>query len=300
MRLTRGKAIGALAAAAWFPAGKAGAQTAPELTPIRVASGPSDQVAPLLYAIDAGLFKRAGLDVSIVQMRSGTAVASAVIGGSLDVGAADVVVPILAHSEGVPLTIVAPTLFYDVSNQNVGMLVKGTSSLQSPKDLAGKIVGINALNNSFALATMAWLNHAGVDVKAVKFTEVPPAATGPALEQGRVDATVAYEPIMSGAIAQGARVIGYPFEAFGRRSEPSAYFSSVAWATAHRRELQAFRDVLRAAGQYVSTHEVEIYPLTSKFTGVPVELVAKNKPSVRALTLDPRLIQPYIDAAAKY
>ncbi len=299
--ITRGKAIGAVVAASLLHGSKAGAQSSPELTVIRVASGPTDQVAPLLYAINAGLFRRAGLDVSITLMRSGTEIASAVVGGgSLEVGGGDVVVPILAHSQGVPLTIVAPTLLYDVSNQNVGMLVKGSSTIQSAKDLSGKIIGVSALNNSFALASMAWLDRNGVDIKSVKFTEIPPTTTGPALEQGRVDAMVAYEPIMSGAVAQGARIIGYPFEAFGRRSEPSAYFSSIAWASAHKRELQAFRDVLHTAGQYVSDHETDVYPLTAKFTGLPVEVVAKNKPSVRALSLDPRLIQPYIDAAAKY
>ena len=299
--MNRGEAIGAVLATALLSAREAQAQTPPQLTVIRVASSPNDQVSPLLYGISAGLFRRAGLDVSITSMRNGAEVASAVVGGALEVGASDVVISIEAHSKGVPFTLVGPTVYYDVSNNNVGMLASGSSKITTARDLLGKTIGVNALYNSFALGTMRWIDLAGIDpLNAVKFVEIPIPAIAQALDQGRIDAGIAFEPFLSAAIGQGARLIGYPFENFGHRSEPSAYFSSQSWAAAHRVELQKFRDVLRTAAIYANAHPADTFPLLAKFTDLPPEVVAKTKPSVWAVSLEPALIQPYIDAAAKY
>ena len=57
------------------------AQPAPEH--ILVGASTDDVVRPLLYAVDAGLFKKAGLDVQLVKLPNGAAVAAAVAGGSI-------------------------------------------------------------------------------------------------------------------------------------------------------------------------------------------------------------------------
>jgi NitT/TauT family transport system substrate-binding protein len=301
IRRTRAGAIRVLASTALAALAFADARADEEVATIRIASSPNDQVAPVLYGIEAGLFSRAGLDVSITSMRSGAEIAGAVLGGSLEFGGSDVVAPLIAHAKGIPLVLVAPTLYYDASHPNVAMLVSATSTIRSAADLRGKTIGVNALHNSFALAVMAWLGTAGIDpLNAVQFIEIPPAAEVQALAQGRIDATVAYEPVLSSALAQGAKIIGYPYDAFGRRTEPTAYWASVTWVRDHRSALRRFTDVLRVATTYVAANESAVFPLTAKFTGMPLDVVAKMHPSMRAFALEPAAIQPYIDAAAKY
>ena len=46
----------------------------------------ADDVTPLLWAKATGMFAKAGLDVDIEKLTSGSAVTSAVIGGTLDIG----------------------------------------------------------------------------------------------------------------------------------------------------------------------------------------------------------------------
>ena len=55
---------------------------------IRAGTIPADVSAVITYANDLGYFKDAGLDVEISLFQSGPVIAPAVIGGTLDVGAA--------------------------------------------------------------------------------------------------------------------------------------------------------------------------------------------------------------------
>ena len=82
--MRRGRLLtGAAAAAVTFAPRRASTQA---LTPLRVAAVPNDDVSPFLYAQQSGLFRRAGLDVSIVQATAGAAIAAAVVSGSYDIG----------------------------------------------------------------------------------------------------------------------------------------------------------------------------------------------------------------------
>jgi ABC-type nitrate/sulfonate/bicarbonate transport system substrate-binding protein len=54
------------------------------------------------------------------------------------------------------------------------------------------------------------------------------------------------------------------------------------------------------AEQYVSTHEDEAAPLFAKFSGIPLDVVAKLPKTGRARYLVPDQIQPFINAAVKY
>ena len=274
----------------------------PVLPKIRVASAPADQVTVVLYALESGLFKKAGLDVEFNPMRSGAEVASALIGGSLDIGAAQIVLPIIAHSKNVPLTLVTPTVYYQVGRKDTGILVAAQGPIKTPKDLAGKTVGVSAADDVFALSVMKWLDQNGVDpLTGVKFLEIPVSSVGAAIQQDRIQAGFAYEPFLSNAVQNnGARVIAYTLDAFGYRSEPSAYFATTDWVSKHHDILEKFNRVVYDAAQYVSTHEDETIPLLSKFSGISPDVIAKLPRSNRALYLIPDQIQPYIDAAAKY
>src|SRR5579864_6339751 len=86
-RLTRSKAIAALAASASavaFPA-IVRAQT----PAIRVGGLSSDTFAMGYYAQDMGFFSKAGLNVQMLPFNNGSAQAEAAAGGSLDIGAGE-------------------------------------------------------------------------------------------------------------------------------------------------------------------------------------------------------------------
>src|ERR1700735_330717 len=95
----------ALALAAGFLAAPriARAQT---LTPLSVAGVPEESIAPALWAAQTGMFRRAGLDVTVQSQSSGSAIAAGVAGGTYGIGKSSLVSLINAKSRGLPLVVV--------------------------------------------------------------------------------------------------------------------------------------------------------------------------------------------------
>ena len=75
---------------------------------IRAGTIPADVSAVITYANDLGYFKDAGLDVEISLFQSGPVIAPAVIGGTLDVGAANIASIAAARERGLLLKFFAP------------------------------------------------------------------------------------------------------------------------------------------------------------------------------------------------
>jgi NitT/TauT family transport system substrate-binding protein len=283
--------------------GRALAQTSVPAAPltIRVGLVASDQGTSLLYAQSAGLFKKAGLNVDIQKFRSGAEIAAAVAGGALDVGGSQVVSLITAHSRGVPFVMIAPTTYYSYDKRDSAIIVTSGSPIHTPRDLVGKNVGVSSLNDIFSLALMAWLTQNGVDPLTVHFLEIPPPTAPPALEQGRIDASIVFQPVMSQALeSKRFRAVGYPLDAMGKRSEVAAFFATSDWVAAHRDLVERFNHAIYDASIYVSAHERETAPVLADFSGVDPVLVANMTRPGRALYLEPDQLQSYVNAAAKF
>jgi len=85
--LSRSRALGVIAAGAAMLPRMASAQSAP--VALRMGSVAADTYAGGYYALDLGLFERAGLSVEITPFANGAAMAAAAAGGSIDVGIGD-------------------------------------------------------------------------------------------------------------------------------------------------------------------------------------------------------------------
>lgn len=109
-----------------------------------LASSPEDDATPVLYAISAGLFRKAGLDVDIVRINSGAAAASAVAGGSIQVAQAGMISLLSAHAREAPFTLIAPSGVYSSDVPDHRLLVKKDGPIRSARDLDGKTIGVLA------------------------------------------------------------------------------------------------------------------------------------------------------------
>ena len=273
----------------------------PAAIAIRIGSSTDDAARPLISAAQAGLFKKAGLDVEIVKLSNGAAVAAAVAGGSVDIGKGSALTPILAYARGIPFTVTSNLSNYVSDAPNVGLIVKRDSPIVAPKDLAGTTIGLNGLQDQNALAMYSWLEQNGVDLSTIKFIEVPSSASLAALDQKRIDAVVALEPVFSSALAsQRFRVLAFPWNALGKRYTQAVMFSTTAWVAAHRSTIDAVNRVLFDAGIYVVAHEDETKPLSAQFAGLDPTSLTNFKPGERGINLVPSELQPTIDAAARY
>ena len=87
-------------------------------------------------------FSAAGLDVQLQIFQSGPVIAPAVVGGTLDVGAANTGSLAGALERGLPLKIFAPAAQVGPKTETDVIMVKADSPIKSAADVNGKTVAI--------------------------------------------------------------------------------------------------------------------------------------------------------------
>jgi NitT/TauT family transport system substrate-binding protein len=286
-----------LAAAALAPA----AGRAQTLTAIRVATAPDEDCVACLYAIQSGLFRRNGLDVTLTANTSGSAISAAIAGGSIDIGKASLLGLIAGHVHGVPFTIIAPAALYNSDAPVSGTIVRADSPIKTAKDLSGKTVSVQSVKGILQIVTMNWIDSHGGDSDSVKFLELPPSSVAAALAGGRVDAATFTNPLLAAALAtKQTRVLAWPFDSLGKRYLMAGYFCTTDYAAKNADAVARFARVIGEAATYTNAHPAETVDMVAKFTSVSADDVAHMTRVTCGVKLDPRDIQPVVDVAAKY
>jgi NitT/TauT family transport system substrate-binding protein len=282
-------------------AGAAPQARAQTLTPMVIAplSGPDD--ASLYYAEQQGWFRQAGLELTIQPTPNGPAGMSALVGGSVNVSQGNVLSLCEAHARGIPVTLIAPGTLFDSSvPANVKLVASTSSPVQGPKDLGGRTVAVPSLSDLLSISVRAAVDQAGGDSSAVHLVEMPPAAMVGGLQAQRIDAAAIYDPFLSAAVAQGARPIAVPYTSIAPKFLVEVWFAFGPWTQTHRAAVAAFATVINRGSAYANTHYRELIPMVSDFSHIPPDVLAKMQFAAIAPSLDPALIQPVINLAAKY
>ena len=274
---------------------------AQSLSAIRIGTAPDEDCVACLYAVQSGMFRRAGLDVTVTANTSGSAITSAILGGALEIGKASLLGLIAGHVHGVPLTIVAPAALYNADAPVTATIVRADSPIKTAKDLSGKTVSVQSVKGILQIVTMNWIDAQGGNSASVKFIELPAASVAPALAAGRVDAATFTNPLLAAALAsKQAKVLAYPFDSLGKRYLMAGYFCTNDYAAKNADALARFARVVSEASTYTNAHPAETVEMVSKFTSVAADDVAHMTRVTCGVKLDPREIQPVVDVAVKY
>ncbi len=296
--LSRRSALTAVAGALLLPHA-ASAQT--KRTTIVSAGLPEDSATPVLYAIENGAFAKAGLDVTMQVQRSGPAVATGIAGGSYQIGKVSLNPLIDAHGRNIPFTIIAPGGMSTIDHPIAGLMVAKDSKIKTAKDLNGQTIAVGALSDIFTLALRTWVDKNGGDSTSLKLVEIPISAIAAAIESGRVVAGSANEPILGNAIESGkVKILARTFDAIGPRFMFTAWVAMKPWADANRAACEAFRKVVLETAAYGNKNPDKTVDAIAKFTLLEPSDVKKMARTQAATSLDPALIQPVIDIAARY
>jgi NitT/TauT family transport system substrate-binding protein len=289
----------ALAAASTAPLG---AQTPAPLT-LHVSGTGADDVAPMLYAQKAGLYRANGFETTFERANSGAATVAAIVGGAVDIGKSSMGSLIAARAHNVDLRILAGGALFRNSNarSEVLLVVAPDSPIRSGKDFNGKTVSVPSLGDQNSMAIRAWVDAHGGDSRTLSLVEVPSSAAVAAVDQGRIAGAVVVPPFAAKAIAEGkAKMIAAVFGAIGTRFLETAYFTTGDYAVKHRDLVLRFGKLTADAAGYVNGHLPETADMLSTFSGVPAATIADAGVSFFATSVEPRDIQPLIDAMAKY
>ena len=109
-------------------------------------------------------------------------------------------------------------------------IVGKDSPIKSAKDLEGKTVAVNTLNNIVHLMALAWVDKNGGNSSKIKFVEIPFPQMEPALVAGKVDAISVQEPFAAVAARRPeTRVLSNPWGDVLPRFLIASWFASEKW-----------------------------------------------------------------------
>ena len=297
-RSTRAKALAAAAGVFLSAALPARAQqTEPT---IRLGTQTGESFAEGLYAHDAGFFERAGLNVELSFFNAGGAVTAAVVSGAIDVGVTNSGSMSAAHARGLPIYLVAPcTITSPGPSASTVIAVPKSSPIHTAKDLTGKTLCVSTVRDLQQAATMTWIDKNGGDSKAVTFVEIPISTQTAALLSGRVDAGVIIEPWITMSKSD-LRIIAQPYQSIAPHILISGWIANKAWYDSNVTRARTFARALRATAAWANKNHAATAVILEKYSKIPRDVIATMNRLEIGETLDPKLIQPVIDATVRY
>jgi NitT/TauT family transport system substrate-binding protein len=125
--------------------------------------------------IDAGLFKKNGIDVEVTWTRGGAETLQAIITDSADLAISNGILGVIgAAAKGAPVKIVSAQM---TGSPDIFWYVKADSPLKSMKDLNGRTMSYSRPGSSTHLMALALAEHAGVKPKFVSAGGLPDTRT---------------------------------------------------------------------------------------------------------------------------
>jgi NitT/TauT family transport system substrate-binding protein len=218
---------------------------------------------PLDLGIKKGFFAAQGIDISKKTLQSGNDIVLALANHNGDIGYVGWVPAMIARTQGIALTAVAAS---DVEGTSIAdnwqnIMVKGSSSIRTPADLAGKTIAVNALKGVGEVMIKA-AKKDGVNPNSIKLVAIPFPAMRTALRNGQVDAIWAPEPFVTQALnLDGDRIVMAPGPVLGKFWPIGCYVAPTSWTKSNPGLARKFRLALNQSLTYAQSHPDEIRAL---------------------------------------
>ncbi|MFI6013351.1 ABC transporter substrate-binding protein [Streptomyces sp. NPDC051243] len=246
-------------------------------TQVKVGIIPIVDVAPLYLGQQKGFFSSRGIDLKMEAAQGGAAIIPGVVSGQFQFGFSNVTSLMIAQTKGVPVkSVVNGTASTgDVGKDISAVAVKKDSAIKSAKDLVGKTVAVNTLQNIGDTTVRETVRKDGGDPSKVKFVEMPFDQMPAALDGGQVDAAWVGEPALTIAKGQGARVVASPFAETDPKLTIATYFASTKLAQENPDLVKKFTEAVTESLEYASAHPDEARRIITTYTKIDGE-VLKN------------------------
>ena len=237
-------------------------------TQVKVGVIPIVDVAPLYLGQKKGFFSSRGIDLRMETAQGGAAIIPGVLSGQFTFGFSNVTSLMIAQTKGVPIKSVVngDATTGDTQADVTGVAVKKSSAIKSAKDLGGKTVAVNTLQNIGDTTVREAVREDGGDPSKIKFVEMPFDQMPAALTSGQVDAAWMAEPALTIAKGQGARLVASPFAETDPKLTVATYFTSTKLLKENPGLVKKFTDAMTESLTYATEHPDEARQILTTYT----------------------------------
>jgi NitT/TauT family transport system substrate-binding protein len=230
--------------------------TATQLTKLFYGYSSPESALVLAVGKDKGLFEKHGIDLQLIQIRGGSIITQALIGGSIQIANATTP-PYLAKVGGVHLTFIA------CNGSTIKIALAAQKGIKKIEQLKGKTLGSQTLGGRVDFLSQLLLRKAGLDPKRdVKMLVTGgPADRLIAMKNGITDATVLSAGFLVQAQKAGFEIIDAPASPFLR--EPM--FVAPAFLKSHEERVTAFLKGLVESIWYFLNRKEESMRIIARF-----------------------------------
>ena len=250
--------------------------------------------AQIVIAREKGFFKDAGLDVTLSYFPSGGDLMTAIVGGSVSIGASGLVPTTTLRSRPYPIRILSQIADITGAQQ---IIVK--PSIKSVDDLYGKKIAIMRGTGSEGLFD-SFVKEYGLDVSKVTLVNMAPAEMLTSFSRGDVDAISVWEPnttrarkLFGGKVLVSGTKSAIPGKEGNRRiyGDHSVLFSTETFARDQPATIKAVLTALVRADEFIKSRKDEATEILAKEFGFDkadmTDIMASN---TYTLQLDEELV----------
>ena len=163
---------------------------------------PSDHDAALFVADAQGKFAEKGINTKLVQFNNGGDLMTAMASGDVDVGYVGITPVLSSIEKGVPVKVISAA-----QTEGSGIVVAKDSDISSVYDLEGKKIATPGEASIQHMLLTYYLKENGMDIKDVKVSAMKVPSMNDALKTNKIDGMITFEPYVSIAEKNGAKVL---------------------------------------------------------------------------------------------
>ncbi len=249
---------------------------AAQATTVRLAIIPITGFLDYYYAQEQGYFQQEGITIDLQLMAGGAEILPALIGGSLDIGITNVFSHVLARDQGFDVKAIAGPSVQRRGAPQHAILVRADSPIQSARDIEGRTLATNTLNNIDHVMQQIWLQNNGADPRRVNFVELPFPQQPAALAAGRVDVIAPAEPFSTMALVQGARMLANHYTEINEVTAIAYYAAMADWLARNGDTARRFARAIARADEFLVANPEERRAAAIRNLNLPPEVVARQ------------------------
>jgi NitT/TauT family transport system substrate-binding protein len=269
---------------------------------IRFAYLKSTTLIPFFFANEKGYFKAEGLEIELIAVPGGPAVAAAIAGGSADIGYAAPTPIAIARQAGQPYRFFVGMEREDFKKGELWgtILASEKSGIKSIKDLAGKKVILGPPGGLCELSVRDWLGKNGLQWSQIQPLHQPFPQMQAALDVGNADAACIIEPFTTAVQASAVKPVtlakGYLAE-HPERYTVDGIFANEAWLAANPKAIDGIKKAMLKGWQELAKDRPTVEKILDTEFRFPKSLMDRVKLDyVTQITLSPADFEPIISA----